>query len=1183
MEIRVLGDFDFTREVISGVARLFSYDNGFGYASGILLVLYLMWNMLQHGLNPEKSTPPVKEFIFGIILWLMLGGGGSSAKFDVMLTSMNDPGRFEYIEDVPAIAVVPGWLASNLFGEAREMLEDEFSPAAYSIARGQDPLGALTRMWDTTPPISIYTNNKDEDVARTIHNYVQDCWAVDQMLDSASASVTLAELLEADMTVEGSMINALKVDYNGYFTRIYIGSSSDLRVPGQEYGIRVSCPEAWLKLSERFPVGSTYKIQEWVDGRIADPESLRQGLSMIQGTYNQSNNAYAIATNLFVARLAAEGATTAMAADTTRMVFEAYRKHVFEQAGQAELFKSFMIPVITAMEAFSFFVAPVMMVLTALGGFGLSYIGKYLSLVLYMNLWGFTKVFVDLFTAIAVERAYSHSSNTAFTFADYPTTIAEIEGFLSVASTLTASIPALAMFILYGGAKTLSPFVNSATKGSVDGSAGAPSISSSMNAGVRTMANATSQYDANSGAMVTGYSTQQDNQLGSMSFTQMANDATQSSIETAHSAMQSSAKQLVDTFAKATTGNDTTSSGTKVSSGDSYKVSDARQLASGLMKAIETGAGVTAQQASAFVLSGGVGFGLDDKGTKEGSKGTLVSFFKDTLEGFGFKGGLDMKATGQAMDTEQQSKAHKAVENYLDQVSKTLTADQLASIVKDAGKTSTLVDADTKTKMESASTQYNEAKSAVEKVSAGSTNSWGLSNARSVDLVGTASAISQMGLIDDSYAGIKSSLEKEANKDGDFAKHLSKLGLGSQGANGDFVVNSSALAESLQSNLTGGNGFIDGMRNFTQKLSGSDNSVKDSAADMKVASLMWGSVANVLNDNGVGQTLVEPLNALSKGLGQLSDAQSGRTTIGQEAKKLDNVNVDPASRVVRNGDVGSEFNSLSDQVNNQGAIWKGGIGQMNFETAAAVDQVLSGVNPRGPDGILVAGANLFQNGHANAKQSLTQMFKRMEELGKEMAGEAISNTSDSAWDYAKDLSNYVGKKTFDAYYQSYDSFREATEELVGGGNSFTFKGQQIGKDGNGIENIQGGESIQYGRYELVRSGSLLHTDDEGKTHPIFQVSGSDKQYYYDDGQMNYIHGRFNTETGLSFNGVAIGSDGQGLEDVRNGESVQYRGQEFTRGNATHTDDDGNNHPVFTDSSDGQYYFDNGRMNYIQKD
>ncbi len=120
MEIRVLGDFDFAREIISGVARLFSYDNGFGYASGILLALFLLWSGIKHAIDPEKSPHPVREFGFGIALWLMLGGGGSSAKFDVELTSISDPTRFEQIQDVPALAAVPAWLASNVFESLAE-------------------------------------------------------------------------------------------------------------------------------------------------------------------------------------------------------------------------------------------------------------------------------------------------------------------------------------------------------------------------------------------------------------------------------------------------------------------------------------------------------------------------------------------------------------------------------------------------------------------------------------------------------------------------------------------------------------------------------------------------------------------------------------------------------------------------------------------------------------------------------------------------------------------------------------------------------------------------------------------------------------------------------------------------------------------------------------------------------
>ncbi len=90
-----------------------------------------------------------------------------------------------------------------------------------------------------------------------------------------------------------------------------------------------------------------------------------------------------------------------------------------------------------------------------MGGFGFSYIGKYLGLVLYVNLFGFIKVFVDVFTAISVQRAYEASSDLAQSFLAYPNTIKEIEGFLSISASLTTAIPMLALFLLYGGVHSI--------------------------------------------------------------------------------------------------------------------------------------------------------------------------------------------------------------------------------------------------------------------------------------------------------------------------------------------------------------------------------------------------------------------------------------------------------------------------------------------------------------------------------------------------------------------------------------------------------------------------------------------------------------------------------------------------------------------------------------------------------
>ncbi len=103
-------------------------------------------------------------------------------------------------------------------------MENEFSPPTYSIERGIDPLGALVRMFDNAPPIGLLHENKDEDIAKTMNAYMTDCWLADHQLDHANPTVTIADLLNTDMTIEDAMINAIKVDYNGLVTRVYIGT-----------------------------------------------------------------------------------------------------------------------------------------------------------------------------------------------------------------------------------------------------------------------------------------------------------------------------------------------------------------------------------------------------------------------------------------------------------------------------------------------------------------------------------------------------------------------------------------------------------------------------------------------------------------------------------------------------------------------------------------------------------------------------------------------------------------------------------------------------------------------------------------------------------------------------------------------------------------------------------------------
>jgi hypothetical protein len=524
IEVRILGDFEFSRQIISGIARLFSYDNGLGYASGILLVLFLIWSFVKHALDPDKAPHPIKEFVTGLIMWMIIGSSGSSVKFDVMLTSISNPGQFEYIQDVPAVAVIPSWLASNFFGVAREKLQDTFSPASYSLGSEHlDPLGALVKMYDVVPSDAHVANSSSEhhDLERSIKNYIEFCYVADQNLSDAAPENSRTDLEKVDIYNPAALWGSLNVTYNGLMTTIYIGDAAKQSADaGNGYGARMLCSEAWSAINS-YINNSEFesKVVSYYNSKGVSDEAIKKAGLMIKGSL-AGFDSYKLMTGMFSAYLLRSGLSgTTMELEKDKMIFESWRKRVVEKTGEASIFKQAMIPIITAIETFSFFIAPLMMVMAIMGGVGLAYIGKYMMLVLFINMWGFIKVFVDLYTAIAVERGFAVNGDNGspFSFGQYPTTFMEIEGFIATAGALTTAIPMFATFLLYGGVHSIMGVMRSVGGASVDSSNMAPNVASSMNAGVRSMGDHQFQNVLGTGGTAVGQNLVTEQSFGSIS------------------------------------------------------------------------------------------------------------------------------------------------------------------------------------------------------------------------------------------------------------------------------------------------------------------------------------------------------------------------------------------------------------------------------------------------------------------------------------------------------------------------------------------------------------------------------------------------------------------------------------------------------------------------------------------
>lgn len=826
MEIRVLGDFQIAHEILLGVARLFSDPDGalVNNAPAALLSAFLLYSFLKWAMDNEKNPFPAKEFVFGIVFWLIFGGGPISPKYTVELTSIRE-NRFEVVDDVPFLAAIPSWLASNFFAEARRIMEDNFGPLHYTKSaddRAQDPLSALIKMYDSGDALLI-----DPYLTKSIQTYMVDCYAVEQSLTGTSLTLTRKEL---DNIPIQRVWNGVEVTYNFLTAKYYTQTDNN--------GTETPCPTIWQNIkTEVFNTGTPFviKLQNVNTAKGITEGAVEDASAMIYAasTSHTSPTPLEIQQGLYISYAMRDGLSrTNMESWADKMMFEAQRKRVIENAGERNMFLQLMIPIITAIETFSFFIAPVMMVLAVLGGHGLALIIKYLMLVLFINLWGFVKVFVDLFTAITVERAFKATMSTdPFAFGAYANTFNEIEGFLSVASSMTVAIPMFAMFLLYGGVHSVMGVMRTLGGGSVDGNMAAPTMGSSMNGGVFHQGDTTFTQMTGSGNFATTHTTGSNAATGTGSVSNTTSGSFANTSATAEQEVKSNMNAWQQTAAQTFgTQNAVTSQHSGGKAIDFSSLSAAQQGAT-ITKLLQDvggmGATESVQAVADIMATGGVSFGLDGQ--------------------LGMGGKLNKLSMSAGVDAKAQAK-------YLAGMGETRTnnASKAASILNNWGETNTFTDSGgNKTTYSNINTESTNAsndnstaqiRSASEQLNKSVATSAAVSNDVTKQAnIGQQSNINWTALDGATRLATAPSLEamyKDLAKNPETKARLDGLGIG----NADDLM-------TMTHNLSGnGTSFAANVQTLEKMLGGKDGTLSQSAADHRILSSVYGHSAGLISD-----------------------------------------------------------------------------------------------------------------------------------------------------------------------------------------------------------------------------------------------------------------------------------------------------------------------------------------------
>lgn len=484
VEITVEGYFNIIVSVLKSIAFVFQGGVVAGITAGVALLYFLI--LIFRSSIDSKQPNPFAELILICILGLMFVGG-TSVKLTVQLTQKYDLSSYAEVQGVPMLIALPYYFANR----ATDILKDEtkrnFLPIELASFDEVDPLQAISKLYYQNPPRTLLNGGNNAlggyDLQKTINNYFTECVKVDNELNGAPPTSSISAARK--QTLDRNFFTNFEVAYDG------ISTTTFLQRGGSEFGFSMPCPDAYAAINNEL---NSKVFDEWVqfnsDSGLSN-QAVAKGLQMITGAITNGSDAYDIQAGLFAARMVREGLVkSGFETELDMMIFQGQQQRMFQKLGERSMFENITKPVITLFELLIFFLTPIYTILLALGSKGLAHVAKYFMLIIFVSLWSYMNIFIDVFTYYIIEETVNVSSAfNPLSFDDIPITMSEVESAVATSAAAAQSVPFLLMFLMYGGVHSLMGAMRGLTDVKANGNFGAPSITSPANNGSRDVGN----------------------------------------------------------------------------------------------------------------------------------------------------------------------------------------------------------------------------------------------------------------------------------------------------------------------------------------------------------------------------------------------------------------------------------------------------------------------------------------------------------------------------------------------------------------------------------------------------------------------------------------------------------------------------------------------------------------------
>lgn len=465
-EIFSIGDSQFLAAILNAIAMIAQTDH-YKAAASVGASLGVMLVMLRGLTQFNASGIRYQDVFASMLIYTALFAPGVQVKVEDAYS-----GNVVVVNNVPFGPAVAGSIMSNMGYRLTRLFEQAFAVPSMTEHGFADPLNTLIAVRkNLLSRITLGKANSPTaqvDLEASFVNYIKECTitGVDLNLNTMDAIMRTSNVM-----------TAIRFNSKIYTTEIYLGSGPQI----------LTCTDAYVALDDYVTKYAITGLEdllqrtlnlnrpEDVSTRISDALSALSNSTISANDYMLSSLVVPMFEKGIVGRYE-DGLKWNKAA----MVHQSIQQRNMQWAAEQTLFTRIVRPMMTWIEGLSYAITPLMVFAVMLGSTGISMVGQYFKMLLWIQLWMPIMAVINLYINMSALGKLDALDAQGFN-------IPSIEGiyqmdmvlqdWVAIGGMLASSTPAIALMLVYGGSVTATHFMGRMQSGDyIDERAGSPAV-----------------------------------------------------------------------------------------------------------------------------------------------------------------------------------------------------------------------------------------------------------------------------------------------------------------------------------------------------------------------------------------------------------------------------------------------------------------------------------------------------------------------------------------------------------------------------------------------------------------------------------------------------------------------------------------------------------------------------------